>query len=285
MTIKVNFIWSIAKIHAIRNRTIVKQNKRYAGPRGNAGYIDVQDILDRLLQQSTGGKYAYCKGKFVLDDPANVERIECRELCDASRFAGIIDRYASRFGEADRRAVVSMWTMYYFSTLAISATIFWLEMRRSLPLALEEVAVCLDPETAEPRCFVLQNAGEEAHHLQIGSALQPLLLRHATPLIAAISENTGVARRLVWSNLVAYFAWIVTEIGRLTDSALEAEGLELLQTALWSEDIPNPMLGLVQEISGSGGVTINRRRVCCLRYLLPGIAGCGEVCPLPGGRC
>ena len=107
-----------------------------------------------------GEKYGFCRGKFLLDVPADCDVIACSALSEADCFNGIIDRYAARFPEADRRAIVSLWTLYYFSTLTINTAVAWLALRRYLPVSLDEVSVCLDRETAMPVSFLLPDFGQ-----------------------------------------------------------------------------------------------------------------------------
>ncbi|MCL6707757.1 siderophore-iron reductase FhuF [Pseudomonas sp. R2.Fl] len=242
-------------------------------------------LLDRLLKETTGDKYAYCHGKFLLECPEGVEQVRCGDLRDPIRFDGIIDRFAEKYGRVDRRAVVSMWTMYYFSTLAIGAAVHWLELRRKLPLDLNGMAVCLDPVTGEPQTFILPSAGEAAEECDIHAGLAPLVRGHMLPLVDVMAVNGNVSPRLIWSNVVAYLAWIVDEIGRLTDPSLAEEGKELLHAPTWPGELRNPMAGLIQPGAEDCGDAAPRRRICCLRYALPGVPGCGMSCPLPGGRC
>jgi len=241
-------------------------------------------LLDHLLKEKTGEKYAYCHGKFLLECPEGVELVRCADLRDPGLFDRIIDRFAARHGNADRRAVVSMWTMYYFSTLVIGAAVYWLELRRKLPLEPDGMAVCLDPLTGEPQKFVLPSAGEVAEQLDIHSGLSSLVTGHILPLVHAIAVNGNVSPRLIWSNVAAYLAWIVEEIGRLTDQSLAEEGRGLVHSANWPNGLRNPMAGLMQPGPDDHGDGACRRRICCLRYTLPGVPGCGIVCPLPGGR-
>ncbi|MBS1165685.1 MAG: TonB-dependent siderophore receptor [Proteobacteria bacterium] len=47
----------------------------------------------------------------------------------------------------------------------------------------------------------------------------------------------------------------------------------------------NPLQGLIKRIPDAGGTSLqSQRKVCCLRYLVPGVGGCGATCPLPQGR-
>ncbi len=240
--------------------------------------------FDALLAARTGEKYAYCRSRFLCEVPSGLRCIACRDLLDADLFCDVIDRYTAKYGVADRRAVVSMWTMYYFSILMIGAAISWLELRRRLPLALDEMTICLDPETAEPRAFVLAGTGDAAPDLSIHAAIHDLFRRHVEPLVEAVADLGHISRKLLWANAAGYFSWAVMETGRQTDPKLAAEGSALLDQPFWPDGWKNPLHGMIRRECDAETVGHGRRRVCCLRYALPGVPGCGMVCPLPEGR-
>lgn len=251
-----------------------------AASKDATGFVDFADVLAR----KTGAKYIYCTGKFVSRAPAGTEVLSCRALTGDEAFSRLIDRYAVRYGAADRRAVVSMWTMYYFSSLMIGAAVSWLELRRVLPLRLDRLSLAVDVKSGEPRAFVLSDWGREDEGAHIHEAFHEVIREHAEPLIDAIAMHAGVSRKLIWSNAAGYLGWIVGEVGRLTDPALTVEGRALLDEPFWPDGWKNPIHGMIRQECGEDGIAVDRRRVCCLRYALPGIAGCGMVCPLPQGR-
>ncbi|MCC2612910.1 siderophore-iron reductase FhuF [Neorhizobium petrolearium] len=239
--------------------------------------------LGELLIQRGGEKYAFCRGKFVLDVPAGCETVPCSALCEADCFNRIVDRYGAAFPNADRRAVVSLWTLYYFSTLTINTALAWLELRRLLPISLDETSVCLDRETGVPMAFLVRSLGQR-RELGIHEAMHPLLRQHIEPLASAISAHTRISTKLLWGNAAGYLDWIVEEAGRQSHPALAAEGAPLFQDAVFPDGAKNPLCGTLRAMTDENGVAFKRRKVCCLRYCLPAIGGCGQSCPLPEGR-
>lgn len=239
--------------------------------------------LGEMLIQRGGEKFAFCRGKFVLDLPEGCEAVNCAALCDAQCFNSIIDRYGARFPGADRRAVVSLWSLVYLSALTINTALAWLELRRALPISLGEIAVCLDRETAAPTAFLLRDLGEQ-RQLDIHEAMYPLLRQHIEPLAGAIAGNTRVSAKLLWGNAANYLDWIVEETGRQIDPALAIEGAPLLRDAAFPDGTRNPLCGTLKAMTDECGVEFKRRKVCCLRYCLNGVGGCGQTCPLPEGR-
>lgn len=240
--------------------------------------------FDDALIAATGDKFAYCRGKYLLEPPANHLIVACDRLLDAATFSEILDRYETKYPGADRRAVASMWSMHYFSTLMISAAVHHLALRRSLPLGLADLSVVLDPNTAEPRAFVLAHIGVDCPHGPVHAALGGVIRDHAEPLIEAMAGHARLAKKLLWTNVSAYFSWIIKEIGHQVDPKLSVEGLVLVNEPVWPDGWKNPMFGMIRVARQQCGLEFSNRKICCLRYALPGVSGCGDICPLPHGQ-
>lgn len=263
--------------------TAVSAGNAGGGPRpGEEPAAGIRD-LGALLEARCGSKYGYTRGKFVLDPPAGLTLAPATSLLDAGIFQDVIDRFAAGFPGADRRAVVSLWTMYYFSALTIGAVLAFLELRLSLPLALDAVDVALDPNTGAPGAFVLADFGSTAAG-DPHQALAPALAHHAEPLIGSIARHAKVAPKLIWGNAASYLVWAVEETGRLTDPALTREGARLYEDQALADGSRNPLFATFRPIADETGATVKQRKVCCLRYCIAAIGGCGASCPLPEGR-
>ncbi|MGV3551525.1 siderophore-iron reductase FhuF [Rhizobium sp.] len=232
----------------------------------------------------TDSKYAYCQSRIVLAPKEGSLTITCSDLANPGIFAGLMDRFATLYPNSDRRAVVSMWTLHYFSGLSIAMAVLGLEMKLLVPNALDQINLCMDPETAAPQAFQLPDLGHRVEGLGFAGALAPLLLHHVEPLIAAISHNERLGRRMLWTNVAAYLDWIVGEIGRGSDRANASEQAVLYRQEIWPGGVRNPLFGLIRSEKDEAGEIHGCRKVCCLRYSLPGVGGCGFSCPLPQGR-
>jgi ferric iron reductase protein FhuF len=244
----------------------------------SASASDGAQNLDHLF----GEKFAYCHGKFLLG-ASHHDSISCRDLLYPDVCNGIFDRYAARFGGVDRRAAASMWTMYYFSGLVIGPVVAWRQHRRILPLSLDTTRISLDPTTSAPNAFVLGHDGHIDATASPSQALETAIFGHAAPVVEALAANAGLSRKLLWSNLVVYLDWIVREAATQMGEMTSAEELATTEGETWRDGRTNPVFGLIRrECSAEGD--FSRRRVCCLRYILPGLPGCGMVCPLPAGR-
>lgn len=254
-------------------------------PQASPASFDAGDCRDlgEMLVRRGGEKYAFCRGKFVLDAPTGCDVIECSALCKAGQLDAIITRYGTRFPGADRRAIVSLWSLYYLSTLTINTALAWLELGRTLPVSLDATSLCIEPETGTPVAFLLRSFGEE-RHLDIHQAMHPLLRQHIEPLAEAVSTHTRVSPKLLWGNAAGYLDWVIGEMGRQVDPGLADDAARLFRDAAFPDGKKNPLCGTLQPMTDESGAEFKRRKVCCLRYCLQGIGGCGQTCPLPQGR-
>lgn len=249
---------------------------------GGAPSLTVRDphILDKAIDE----RFAYCRGKMLLAAPEETETIPCSELTDAAVFDSVIERFASSFPGGDRRAVISMWTMYYFSVVSISPTVLRLVHGKHLPLNLNSTTLVCTPANAAPTAILLDNPGKAGTAANRTADLLALMRDHIEPLIEAICSNAKVAPKLLWNNVAGYYSWIVDEVAHHVDPVLGVAGRMLLDEPLWPDGGKNPMYGMMRTASPACGDTFQQRKICCLRYNLPGVAGCGQLCPLPNGR-
>ncbi|MBX4920742.1 siderophore-iron reductase FhuF [Rhizobium bangladeshense] len=235
--------------------------------------------LDRLVGD---GPFSYCRGKLLSAPSQPGLVVPCRDLADRDVFDGMIARYGQKFPGSDRRAIVSMWTLYYFSMLTIAPSVHMFVHRIALPMEIDRLSLICNEQTGEPEAFVMSGMPEPT--TDPAGELHRLMLGHAEPVIAAITANAGVAPKLLWNNVAAYLSWILKEIAHRHEPALVEGGLALLDDAQWPGGARNPMFGMIRIARQQCGLEFARRKVCCLRYNLPGVGGCGEACPLPDGR-
>lgn len=257
--------------------------------KGELAALEPKD-LGSLLRAVVGERYAYASGYFHFIQPANTESIACVDLLDQGRFNAVIDRYAGQFPDGtDRRALVSLWSLYYLSALGMGAAIAWLELRRTLPLALDELTVLIDPVTGAPKGFLIADCGTVScrsnNGVRIHDALRPVIRDHLEPWISAVAAHSGLGKKVLWTSAAGYVDWMIREIGRLGSKALEIEALPLIEDASWPDGWRNPLYRTLRFEPGPDGSVISQRRICCLRYAVPGVGGCGNICPVAEGRC
>lgn len=239
--------------------------------------------LDVLLADAPDDCFGYCRGMFLSTAPHGCGVIACKALEQGPRFNELIERYTAHHKGADRRAVISMWTMYYFSILTIAATVHRLAHGRRLPLALDQVSLIYNEKNGEPKAFMLPDSGLTSEKAHANEDLFALIRHHIAPLIGTIAEH-GVAHKLLWNNVAAYLSWIIDEIDVRIGARVCAGSVSILTEPLWPDGSKNAMYGMIRAVPTLSGETCSQRKVCCLRYKLPGIAGCGQSCPLPQGR-
>jgi ferric iron reductase protein FhuF len=216
----------------------------------------------------------------VLSAQGNGAAVRLNDLLDSACFDREIDPYQRRFPGVDRRALVSLWSLSYLSMVGIGVMVAGVVYNVRLPLALSELSVLHDQD-GRPSALVLPHAGLRSERPVGADMLQALVFEHCAPLVDAIARGQKVSKRMLWTNLAVYLDWILREIGAHIGAEAVAESMAALQAPHFSNGMINPLHGLLRPENGSGEP---RRKVCCLRYCVPGVGGCGGVCPLPEGR-
>ncbi|WP_439624727.1 siderophore-iron reductase FhuF [Shinella sp.] len=194
-------------------------------------------------------------------------------------FSQTLDRYAEVHGSADRRAVASFWSLYYFSAL----TIPYVVARRAEitpPIALDEMTIAIG-EDGLPRAFGLPHEGDWSESKGLIDVITPLVDCHLARVVALFKEKTGIAPKLAWNNAAVYIDYAFNATDR---SPAEGDdhwpSRQLFDCPHLANGSRNPFHGCLRHEMEEGAVHC-RRKVCCLRYMLPGIPGCGELCALP----
>ncbi|WP_201864872.1 siderophore-iron reductase FhuF [Microvirga soli] len=206
--------------------------------------------------------------------------ISGRDLLDRNVSDNLLARFAEVHAGGDRRAIVSMWTQWHFGALIIPTTAAMLLMGRDLPVELDRVSLAVD-EHGKSKAIILAEADIPDAVVSDG-CFSCLFQKHVEPLIRAFAGQFKVSPRLLWNNATDIFEWALDQaeaIGTIRSDALQ-EGRSLLSSRLDRNGQPNPMFGLVRHVM-QGDMTVRQRKLCCLRYLLPGVACCGSICPTP----
>ncbi|WP_439616440.1 siderophore-iron reductase FhuF [Shinella sp.] len=201
------------------------------------------------------------------------------EFLAGDGFSQTLDRYAAVHGSADRRAVASFWSLYYFSAL----TIPYVVARRAEitpPIALDEMTIAIG-EDGLPRAFGLPHEGDWSESKGLVDVITPLVDCHLARVVALFKEKTGIAPKLAWNNAAVYIDYAFNATDR---SPAEGDdhwpSRQLFDCPQLANGSRNPFHGCLRHEMEDGAVHC-RRKVCCLRYMLPGIPGCGELCALP----
>jgi len=218
---------------------------------------------------------AWYGGKLVL--PGGTQDAMSGQELQAGGAERLMARFATLYPGSDRRALVSMWTQWHFGALVIPATVAILLGERDLPLELDRVAIVpqeagltsaiVIPDEGTPRC-----AGDDP--------FARLFEGHVAPLVNQLSGQFRVSPRLLWANAAAIFEWTLQQLpADLADPQVLAAAHLRLERRLEPSGQRNAMCEAVR-YPVEQGEPIRRRKLCCLRYLLAGVADCGSLCPL-----
>lgn len=227
------------------------------------------------------GEHAWCTEKLRLSDEL-ADAVPLPTFFREDAFSRAIERYAAVSGGSDRRAVISMWSLYYFAALSIPHLIARRIGLRFLPIAFDEMTIALN-DNGLPRAFGIPHGGWEEDGPDQGDcfdAIAPLLDRHLVDVVD-ILKRYGISGKLCWNNAAVYINYVL----RLTGMSPEhgQQDLPLFVRGCLPSGGVNPLSGCIRHVE-EDGECISRRKVCCLRYMLPGVPSCGRLCALPEQR-
>lgn len=210
------------------------------------------------------------------------DAVPLRSFFEDGHFTTVLDKYTELHGGVDRRAAASFWSLYYFSALAIP----YIVARRAdlvLPVALDNMTISIG-EDGLPRAFGVPHVGEWCEAGDTLEMVTPLVARHLADAIAQLKRLGGIAPKLGWNNAAVYIDYAIntTQPGAAADSD-HWSARSLFEEKTLPDGSANPFFGCLRH-EMEDGQTQCRRKVCCLRYMLPGIPSCGELCALPDQR-
>lgn len=226
-------------------------------------------------------EFAHYRDVLVLDDdPRN--GVPLRTLLTADYFDELLTRFSTHYAEGDRRGLASIWTKYYFIKLIPPVVAASLILDHRLPLHLDGLQLVLD-EQGMPQAFKLPNPGQRWTSTPADpfERFADLIEDHMRPFIDAIASHVNVSPKVLWSNAGNYFEWLLGVLGKALPHADLRHGHALLGTQQLPDGTRNPLYQPVRYLKVAGQIELKRqRRVCCVRYLVDGLAFC-ENCPLP----
>ena len=176
-----------------------------------------------------------------------------------------LERFAASFPGADHRVLVSFWSQFYFGGLIPPAIRFIAEQRICPSLRLDAVSVLFCRRKGLPLSF---HAADGAVPLDPSAGMTELVDEHLAPIVSILRRQTGSSKRLLWANAGWYLAGT---LGQCPDGCRDK-----VRRALVAALERHGALG-VSGVDQSNGPC---RRVCCLRYRIPGCARCPGTCPL-----
>lgn len=236
------------------------------------------EVLGGLATLFSGDLARY-RNVFVLaDDPR--EAIGGAEFLQPHRLSALMARFRPQFATSDPRGLASIWANQYFMRLfppVISAALL-LDLRMSL--RIEQISIVVDAEGL-PQAFKLPGQCEPLPPVQNPfERFAHLLDDNLQPFIQALCAHTGVSAKVLWSNAGNYFeAWLGQLNKRSQQPQLLLDGERLLSAPQRPDGSRNPLYAPIRYVDiehADGQVRPWRqRRLCCIRFVLPGV----ELCP------
>ena len=179
-----------------------------------------------------------------------------------------------RHPDAERRALLSLWSRHYFYSLIPSVVLSGLIEGRVLPLRLSESAVVLNGDGV-PAAIALPHAGAVDPDVPVPERLIPLARDHLEPLIDGLAVQARLSPRVLWGNAAGYLHWVVEQL----DTSAGADADALIHSPTWPGGWKNALDEPMRYADCPDGRQA-RRKVCCLLYRVPGRKLC-SYCPLP----
>lgn len=196
----------------------------------------------------------------------------------------LLDAMVRHYGgdaELHARALLSQWSKYYFGLAApagilaarllrrpldMSPARTRLVLREGMPVALHFTADALKPRTDNT---ALNYAG---------------LLEHLDAVIAMLAAMTRIAPRVLWGNVGNLLDYLMEQCALLPGEADDyGDAAWLFGSSLSANGEPNPLRTPIRQMKPRSALLPNpfrARRVCCVRYEIPGETQLCSSCPL-----
>ena len=225
--------------------------------------------------------FAHYRDVLVLEDDPR-PGMPLRTLLTPEVFTAVLNRFGAQYPDSDRRGLASVWSKYYFIKLIPPVVAASLVLDHCLPLRLEQLQVVLD-EQGMPLGFKLPDLGQRwaPSPTDTFQRFDGLIEGHLRPFIDIVANLTRLSPKVLWSNAGNYLEWLLGVLANATPQADLSQGHELLNAPTLQDGRRNPLYQPVRYLELAGQRELKRqRRVCCVRYLVGGLAYC-ENCPLP----
>ncbi len=201
-------------------------------------------------------------------------------LFQPKHFGEFIGALAERHATSDLLALTSLWSKWYFSTFLAPTLAASLLLQRSLPIALDGIGVVLSAQD-RPLALHLPDDGSPLAPCAPFERFRQLIEAHLEPAIAVFAEVSRASPRLFWSNAGNTFEFVTSRITLhpLANARSTAPAEAVLGSRLRPDGRRNPLFAPVHYRDVGTDEPQRLRRICCMRYRLPGIGYCSS-CPL-----
>lgn len=199
------------------------------------------------------------------------------DLTQPDRLSTIVNRFSTCYQQPEPRAVASQWSKLYFSKLIIPSVAASLMLDWRLPLNLHDTGIILD-ELGRPEAFRLAHSGFASPSQTTEERFSCVIDAHIAPVIDAIARVSGLSRKVLWSNAGNIVENVVSfcETSAPAKNSVE-QARKFLGTRQLSNGETNRLFEPVR-YPEMNGAPVRKRRVCCIRYLIPSLGYC-KTCP------
>jgi ferric iron reductase protein FhuF len=233
------------------------------------------------LKEVFSGEHAWCGEKMMLSRELE-DAVPLGAFFENGTFAEAIERYCATHGGADRRAAASFWSLYYFSALAIPYIVAC-RAEMALPVSLDDMTISIGDDGL-PRAFGLPHEGDWSVSSGLMEFVVPLVGKHLSRVVAHLNARTGISTKLAWNNAAVYIDYAFNTTEMAASAGVDHwPSRPLFDCPKLADGSKNPFHGCLRH-DVEEGQAFCRRKVCCLRYMLPGVSSCGELCALPDQR-
>lgn len=237
------------------------------------------------------GSLAHFQDHILLPEQSPGDVVPARELFGRDGLDWVLGRYAEAFFEPasqplerqplDPRALISQWSKYFLAYAICVPVAANLLCNRQLPMVLDGLGVVLNEHGLVTALVVTDEGLPIAANNDAQARLRPLMDMLLAPAIDAMATHTGIAPRALWSNAGHYYVYLIDQLQALSvTSPAVTEGACLMTLGHFDDGKRNPLYQPVRQVRDAYGDSRCVRRICCVRYRLPGVDYCGN-CPLP----
>lgn len=217
----------------------------------------------------------------VGEPPDKSSILRAIDLLDANRLATQLKHFSTQYGQTDRRAVASLWSKWHFSALISTTLASNLLLEHDLPIGLDEVSIEIGSEGQTRRLWIT-DTGQRLVSQNAFTRFSNLIDNHLVPLITALADYSGASPKVFWSNAGNVFEYFTEALQThpLANSRSVEPARELLASRHLQDGRRNPLFQPVNYLAAVAGEDRERRRrLCCIRYLIPELDYCSN-CPL-----
>lgn len=208
------------------------------------------------------------------------QTLAATELLDHDVLFAQLSRYRQYHGDdADFLAATSIWSKYHFGSVSIPTLVANLLLGYDLPVGGDELRLAFGDHGQTARLW-LPHGGTPLASKTLQARFSSLFDDHCAPLIEALAAVSGLSVKVFWSNLGHYVEFVGKTCSRLPEFSGAGDPLlDYLETKTLPDGRRNPLYQPVRYLELGGKTPARVRRLCCIKYRLPGEPLCGG-CPL-----